>query len=303
MDNHSSNFVESAKKIIKKFPVIHSSLKSIRDSLSQPPLQASLPAPVVEAASPVPEIPTPPLAPVAKQDMDDLEVLTLNQDWRKICSQMLHGRGLEIGPLQKPMITHAGMAMEYIDRFTVADLRAQYPELNELPLVEPNIIGDAETLAPVPNNCYDFLIAAHVIEHMKNPIGALSHWLRVIKPGGFLYLVVPDKRITFDVHRARTSLAHIILDYKNPSAERDFEHYLDFAFSPRNKTGDAAIQEAEDMVKTDYSIHFHTFIPSDVVRLLTWFSENVSPVYTILGPAKVPDSEEFHFVLKKPLAN
>ena len=309
MNQPPNQLVESAKRLLRKFPVLHSSLKSVRKAFQPRSLSVVEPlSPVgipenVEPIAAIVEPSAPPAVVLGKQDRDEVEVLLTKQDWRKLCSQMLNGRGLEIGPLQKPMCTHPGMQMEYIDRCTVAELRAQYPELNELPLVEPQIIGDAETLQVVPSNTYDFLIAAHVIEHMRNPIGALSHWLRVIKPGGLLYLVVPDKRYIFDYHRARTSLAHLILDYRQPSRERDFEHYIDFAISPRKKTGEAAIQEARDMVESDYSIHFHTFIPTDVVRLLAWFKENVAPVEILLGPAKIPEDEEFHFVLRKPLAN
>src|SRR4051812_45746621 len=91
-------------------------------------------------------------------------------DWRKHFSDQLQGRGLEIGPLHRPMVRHSGMDVVYIDRCTVRKLRSHYPELAELPLIEPNLLGDAETLRRVPDADYDFLIAAHVIEHMRNPI-------------------------------------------------------------------------------------------------------------------------------------
>lgn len=220
------------------------------------------------------------------------------RDWRKYFSDQLQGKGLEIGPLHRPMLRHSGMDVDYIDRCTVAELREHYPELNELPLVEPTIIGDAETMQGIPDQQYDFLISAHVIEHMKNPLGSLAQWCRVVKPGGLLYLIVPDKRATFDKKRVRTTVSHMILDYQNPSSERDFEHYLDYAIHVHDKSGDAAILEAKRLIETDYSIHFHVFLPSDIIELLQWFSLNVHPLEIVEGPVMAPGSDEFHCMLR-----
>ena len=235
-----------------------------------------------------------PLASVIEKNLQSFEV----RDWRTYFSSKLSGRGLEIGPLHRPMVKHAGMQVEYIDRCTVAELREHYPELNELPLVEPDIIGDAENLAPIADQSYDFLISAHVIEHMKNPLGSLEQWCRVVKPGGKIYMIVPDKRAIFDKHRVRTTLGHIILDYRRPSAERDFEHYLDYAIHVHDQRDSAALVEADRLVATDYSIHFHVFIPTDVINLLNWFSENVRPLRILEGPCMTPGSDEFHFMLE-----
>lgn len=235
-----------------------------------------------------------PLAEVSEENLQAYD----NRDWRKHFSNQLQGKGLEIGPLHRPMCRHPGMQIDYIDRCTVTELREHYPELNGLDLVEPNIIGDAETLETVPDKSYDFVIAAHVIEHMRNPLAALKHWCRVTRPGGMVYLIVPDKRVTFDKHRVRTSIPHMILDYLRPSAERDFEHYLDYAIHVHEKSEQEAIEEADRLLKTDYSIHYHVFLPSDIINLLAWFSVNVTKIRTIEGPCMAPESDEFHFLIE-----
>jgi len=243
------------------------------------------------------------LAQVSLQGInrDKIPVKTENRDWRTYFSSKLMGDGLEIGPLHRPMVTHSGMNMKYVDRCTVAELREHYPELNDLPLVEPHILDDAESLKNVPNESFDFLISAHVIEHMKNPLSALEQWARVIKPGGLIYMIVPDKRVTFDKKRARTNTAHIVLDYKKPSAERDYEHYLDYAVHVHDKTDhDEAIAEADRLLEIDYSIHYHVFIPEDIVSLLQWFSNNIRPINIIEGPCRSEGSDEFHFLIGVP---
>jgi len=195
----------------------------------------------------------------------------LNKDLRTYFSSKLSGKGLDIGPLHQPMVRHQDMDVDYVDRFTIDKLRIHYPELNEYKFVEPDIIDDAETLRKIKKNTYDFLIASHLLEHMKNPLLALQNWVRVIKPGGKIFLVVPDKRSTFDAKRARTTIQHMILDYQSPSSERDFEHYLDLAINVHNKSQHDAIREAEHFIKLDYSIHFHVFIDDNVTELLQWF--------------------------------
>ena len=238
-----------------------------------------------------------PLIPQAIIDDGSLEML-LDRDWRTYYSRRLTGKGLEIGPLHRPMVRHEGMDIDYIDRCTVKELREHYPELNDLPLVEPNIIGDAETLSGIKDKTYDFLIAAHVIEHMRNPLSALEQWCRVVKPRGKIYLIVPDKRVTFDRNRVRTNIEHIIMDYRQPSAERDFDHFIDYAVHVQKKDGNDAIVEAERLQKTDYSIHFHVFLPADILRLVQWFSTNIRPVKLVKGPSMSPGSDEFHLLLQ-----
>ena len=139
---------------------------------------------------------------------------------------------------------------------------------------------------------------------MRNPIGALRHWLRVLKPGGLLYLVVPDKRRTFDRRRVRTTLEHMMLDYHEPSPARDREHFLEYALLVHGCSQDAALAEARRLEAEDYSIHFHVFLPCDVLGLVHWVNEHVVPVDIVEGPVLNPDPDpelvEFHFMLRKP---
>lgn len=237
---------------------------------------------------------------IPQASIEDAEYVEIaERDWRSFFSCRLQGKGLEIGPLHRPMVRHDGMDMDYIDRYSVAELREHYPELKKLDLVEPNIIGNAEDLASVSDHSYDFLISAHVIEHMRNPIAALENWCRVVRPGGLIYLIVPDKRYTFDKERVRTTIAHIVQDYKNPSIERDYEHYLDYVIhvDGENKIEDA-LKHAQRLIDTDYSIHFHVFLPTDIVNLIKWFSKNVRKLKIVRGPCKYPHEDEFHFLLE-----
>src|SRR5205085_486745 len=89
----------------------------------------------------------------------------------------LRGSGVEIGALQSPLEIRPDAHIRYADRLTVAEARAQYPELDPFPLVTPSIICDAAALTPVADHSLDFVIANHVLEHLRDPLAGLREWL------------------------------------------------------------------------------------------------------------------------------
>lgn len=219
-------------------------------------------------------------------------------DWRSHFCSKLSGHGLEMGALQRPMPLHEGMTVDYVDKLTLPQLRRHYPEHDDVDLLEPTIVDDAETLATVADAAYDFVIAAHVLEHLKNPLLALESWCRVLRPEGLIYLVVPDRRQTFDRLRVCTTLEHLILDYEHPSPERDYEHYLDYSTWVHGKRGRDALDDAGQLHGRDYSIHFHVFEPDHVGRLLEWFAGNIRRISVVEGPCQVAGSDEFHYLVR-----
>ncbi len=53
--------------------------------------------------------------------------------------------------------------------------------------------GDAQFLPGVSDASLDFAHSSHCLEHMRDPREAMHHWLRVLKPGGHLVVLVPDE--------------------------------------------------------------------------------------------------------------
>ena len=52
---------------------------------------------------------------------------------------------------------------------------------------------DAQTCANVADAEFDFLYSSHCLEHLDDPQLAFGHWLRVVRPGGWLVVDVPDE--------------------------------------------------------------------------------------------------------------
>lgn len=55
--------------------------------------------------------------------------------------------------------------------------------------------GDAQYLKGVDDNTYDFAVSSHSLEHMVDVEIALRNWIRVVKPGGYIILAVPDEEM------------------------------------------------------------------------------------------------------------
>ena len=53
--------------------------------------------------------------------------------------------------------------------------------------------GDAQFMNGAADDSVDFLFASHCLEHLRDPYEGLKNWFRVIKPGGYLIVDVPDE--------------------------------------------------------------------------------------------------------------
>jgi SAM-dependent methyltransferase len=53
--------------------------------------------------------------------------------------------------------------------------------------------GDAHCLAGFEDEEFDFVYSSHTLEHLFDIQLALKNWWRVLKPGGFLILYLPDR--------------------------------------------------------------------------------------------------------------
>jgi SAM-dependent methyltransferase len=56
--------------------------------------------------------------------------------------------------------------------------------------------GDANKILEArPAQSYDAVYSSHCLEHMSDPVSALAQWWALLKPGGYLVLVVPEENL------------------------------------------------------------------------------------------------------------
>lgn len=62
--------------------------------------------------------------------------------------------------------------------------------------------GDATYMDSIPDNQFSTVIASHILEHLEDPIEAIRNWWRILKPGGWLVVIVPHR----DLYEKRKEL-------------------------------------------------------------------------------------------------
>lgn len=185
-------------------------------------------------------------------------------------SVYLCGSGIEIGALNFPLRVPRSVDVRYVDYLPMATLRSHHGHLLAAgqTLTMPDVVDDGEQLRSFPDDELDFVVANHFIEHTEDPIGTLEAHLRVIRPGGIIYMAVPDKRKSLDRDRPVTELQHVITDHaEGPHTSRD-AHYEEWARFV-DRVADHEIQRhARDLAQRRFSIHFHVWTPCAYLEML-----------------------------------
>lgn len=95
------------------------------------------------------------------------ETTKSKQYWGRIEREATRGRGIDIGCGPDPVTEEAR-------RFDKED-------------------GDANRIADFIHDEFDFVYSSHCLEHMYDPKVTILDWWKLVRPGGFLFVIVPDE--------------------------------------------------------------------------------------------------------------
>jgi SAM-dependent methyltransferase len=144
------------------------------------------------------------------------------------------GKGLEIGPLDNPLIDRATHHIKYVDQLDRIGLRTKYsgnPFVDVARIVEPDFVTKNAPLSDTIGERVDYILASHVIEHVPDFIGFLRECSNVLNENGVLSLAVPDKRYSFDIKRRCSTFPDILaawIERRNAPTIRDLcDHYFE----------------------------------------------------------------------------
>lgn len=139
---------------------------------------------------------------------------------------------------------------------------------------ERQFLAEATDLSQVGDESYDFVLASHVLEHVANPLRALEEWRRVLRQGGAMLVVVPDRRANFDHRRPPTRLAHLEEDFRRGTSEDDLTHLEeilalhDLALDPDAGSYAQFRRRCLDNASLR-AMHHHVLVPETLVEMLS----------------------------------
>jgi predicted SAM-dependent methyltransferase len=170
----------------------------------------------------------------------------------------LRGDGIEIGAAYRPLRVPGAARVRYVDHASGDELRRIYPDYS-VPVVEPDVVDEGQRLATFADESLDFVIANHLLEHVEDPIEALRNFLRVLRPGGIVFLTLPDARHTFDRERSRTTVEHLLRDHREGPQVSRREHLEEIARTVDCVPEDQVAQRADEIAADPQRHHFHVW--------------------------------------------
>lgn len=152
-----------------------------------------------------------------------------------------HAVALEIGALDRPVLKPGSADVRYLDHLTTDGLREKYrndPAVNKARLVDVRYVWEGGPMSSaVPDGQrFDVVVASHVFEHIPDPVGWLLDARNLLRDDGRIFLVLPDRRFTFDLKRRDSTLTDWIGWHlrclRKPSPDQVFDHFAQACHVP-----------------------------------------------------------------------
>ncbi len=165
-------------------------------------------------------------------------------------------------------------------------------------MVHVEIIDNGENMSKVKDSSQDFVVASHFFEHCADSIMAFKNLMRVTKKNGHIFLVIPDKRYTFDVERPITPFEHILEDHRLGPDHHKRAHFDEWVQHVDGiKDPEEALARAEKLIEMDYSIHYHVWASADMLNYFLSLRQLLGNIFEIELFSQ--NMTEMIFVLKK----
>ena len=233
---------------------------------------------------------------------------------RDLIGLPVDGDVLEIGPGSRPFVVAPAAKVRYADRSVEGGRDKNFPELiGQPPGVQAhyNIDLDTEGLSQLESGSFDGLVASHVIEHVANPLEVLGEFYRVLRVGGKLLLVVPDRSRTFDAVRIPTPFSVPLAKYHAGVTEVDEASIREFCEAIYNQPpmhprevrawyNPRLLDAARLALHRRRSIHVHAWSPEEFASLLVaGMSEGVGlwGLNSMYFAEHLPKSQAIEFAL------
>ncbi len=177
-----------------------------------------------------------------------------------LAHKLLDGlRGLEIGGSAHNAFGLHTLNVDYTDDLTTVFKKQEIELAGECMKVDVVASGDD---LPFKDSTVDFVISSHVIEHFYDPVKAIKEWLRVVKPGGYVFIIAPHMDRIGEKAGPRTPSAEIIDRHEHPNPPKVDHHghysnwktqdFVDFCRHYGWKI--VAVQDVDDKVGNGFTV-------------------------------------------------
>lgn len=142
-----------------------------------------------------------------------------------------HFSCLKVGPYTRPTFSAKECDLKTLDYYDTQELRRHALKIgvNPADVVEVNFVSKDENYCEVVRETFDVVIAAHVAEHVVAFIKYFQSLRRLLNDGGYLLIVLPDKRYGFDKFRTDTNLSQLVFEHLHPELPWRALHSLETA--------------------------------------------------------------------------
>jgi SAM-dependent methyltransferase len=177
-----------------------------------------------------------------------------------LAHKLLDGlRGLEIGGSAHNSFGLKTLNVDYTDDLTTVFKKQEIELVGECMKVD--IVASGDDL-PFKDNTVDFVISSHVIEHFYDPVKAIKEWMRVVKPGGYVYVIAPHKDRIGEKATPETFPAEIIERHEHPNPPKVDHHGHYSCWKTEDFVGFckhygwkiAAVQDIDDKVGNGFAV-------------------------------------------------
>lgn len=95
-----------------------------------------------------------------------------------------------------------GMYVQHLSPFggTVIGLEYDFERAAEARADSPHIINAAGESIPLPSATFDLILSHEVLEHVQDDRLAVQEMIRLLQPGGRIFLFVPNRGYPFETH-------------------------------------------------------------------------------------------------------
>lgn len=219
------------------------------------------------------------------------------------------GKGLEVGAMDCPYQFPTDCKVDYAD---IYDDKKLEKILNKIPgnrFYKNKIVNPKYILKPnkyefdeIFDSEYDFVFSSHSLEHSPNPVNSLVEQIRIIKPNGIVYCIIPNKNYTYDRLRRTTDSKVLIEKYESKNFDITEEEALDVIRNTDNHElykihNNRVLEFAKEIIEKKEGIHhFYTFDEINTIEILNYL---VLKKKVLIKFFSADYNKDIHFALKK----